>query len=104
MPFLTRLATLEPFETWLNMEQAAEQRYWDGMALATSDTGHETGAVYLLGYTAEILLKTACFRTAGIGPQDNLWAKQGAFDQVQNFCFLDRAQPSRSAGLASISG
>ena len=66
MPFLIRLATREPFETWLSMEQAAEQRYWDGSALAASDAGHETGAVYLLGYTVEMLLKTACFRTAGI--------------------------------------
>ncbi|MBV9850416.1 MAG: hypothetical protein JO250_12135 [Armatimonadetes bacterium] len=84
MPFLTRLAALEPDETWPGMEQAAEQRYWDGLVLAT-DAGHEAGAIYLLGYVAEILLKTACFRTAGVGPQDNLWARQGAFDQVKTF-------------------
>lgn len=85
MPFLTRLAALEPFETWPSMEQAAEQRYWDGLALATSDTGHEAGAIYLLGYVAEMLLKTACFRTAEIGPHDDLWARHGAFDQVKTF-------------------
>ena len=48
------------------MERAAEQRFWDGLALAMGDAGHETGAVYLLGYVAEMFLKTACFRFVSV--------------------------------------
>ena len=66
MPFLTRLAVAEPFETWPGMEQAAAQRFWDSLALATADAGHEAGAIYLLGYVAEMLLKTAYFRVTGV--------------------------------------
>ena len=54
------------------MELAAEQRYWDGLALALADTGNETGALYLLGYVAEMLLKTAYFRLAGVPDADNI--------------------------------
>ncbi len=54
------------------MELAAEQRYWDGLTLAHADTGNETGALYLLGYVAEMLLKTAYFRVAGVPFADNV--------------------------------
>ena len=66
MPFLTRLAVAEPFETWPGMEQAATQRFWDALALATADAGHEAASIYLLGYVAEMLLKTAYFRVTGV--------------------------------------
>ncbi len=66
MPFLTRLAIAEPFETWPGMEQAATQRFWDSLALATAEAGHEAAAIYLLGYVAEMLLKTAYFRVTGV--------------------------------------
>ena len=48
------------------MELAAEQRYWDSLTLALTGTGVETGAVYLLGYAVEVLLKTAYFRVVSV--------------------------------------
>lgn len=66
MPFLTRLAVAEPFETWPGMERAAAQRFWDSLALATNGSGHEARAIYLLGYVAEMLLKTAYFRVTSV--------------------------------------
>lgn len=72
MPFLTRLAVAEPFETWPGMEQAAAQRFWDALALATGDAGHEAGAIYLFGYVAEMLLKTAYFRVTGVPPSQDI--------------------------------
>jgi len=72
MAFRSRLALAEPFETWPLMELAAEQRYWDGLNLAMGEKGCETGALYLLGYVAEMLLKTAYFRINSISPSDNI--------------------------------
>ena len=72
MAFRARLILAEPFETWPLMELAAEQRYWDGLALALADSGSETGALYLLGYVAEMLLKTAYFRIAGVPSGDDI--------------------------------
>ena len=46
-------------ETVQDFELAAEQRFWDGMQLLVS--GHLFAGIYLLGYTAEILLKLACW-------------------------------------------
>jgi hypothetical protein len=66
LPFLTRLAVAEPFETWTGMERAAAQRFWDALVLATGEAGHEAGAIYLFGYVAEMLLKTAYFRFIGV--------------------------------------
>ena len=54
------------------MEQAAAQRFWDALTLATGDAGHEAGAIYLLGYVAEMLLKTAYFRVTGVPPSQNI--------------------------------
>ena len=54
------------------MKSAAEQRYWDGLALALAGAGSETGALYLLGYVAEMLLKTAYFRVVGIPASDDI--------------------------------
>ena len=72
MSFLARLGAAQPFETWPQMKQAAEQRYWDGLTLALGGPGTETGALYLLGYVAGILLKTAYFQVIGILPGDNI--------------------------------
>lgn len=54
------------------MELAAEQRYWDGLTLALAGAGNTTGALYLLGYVPEMLLKTAYFRVMSISPADNI--------------------------------
>lgn len=72
MPFRSRLALKQPFETWPLMELAGEQRYWDSLALALADSGNETGALYLLGYVAEMLLKTAYFRVISLPPSDDI--------------------------------
>lgn len=63
MAFWSRLTTVE---TWPEIESAAEQRFWDGLALVTSGGRGETGAVYLFGYVVEMLLKTAYFRVRGV--------------------------------------
>jgi hypothetical protein len=72
LAYLTRLAVVEPFETWPGMELAAEQRFWDGLALASGVVDHRLGGVYLLGYSAEMLLKTAYFRFVGVPPGDDI--------------------------------
>jgi hypothetical protein len=48
------------------MEAAADQRYWDSVELALS--GRRYGAIYMLGYTAEIYLKLAALRSDGLRP------------------------------------
>jgi len=72
LTLLARLAVAEPVETWPGMRQAAETRFWDGLALAAGESDHAAGAVYLLGYVAEMLLKTAYFRFVGVPPGENL--------------------------------
>lgn len=52
------------FDSIQEYEQARSDRLWDGMALWS--TSRWPGAVYMLGYAAEIALKCACFRFAGI--------------------------------------
>ncbi len=42
------------------------------LAVAMGDSGHETGAVYLLGYVAEMLLKTAYFRIISVPTGQNI--------------------------------
>lgn len=54
------------------MERAAEQRYLDGLSLATGPERRTTGAIYLLGYAAEMTLKAAYYRIRGVGPLDDL--------------------------------
>lgn len=79
MPFRTRLALAQPFETWPSMKSAAEQRYWNGLALALVGAGSETGALYLTGYAAEMLLKCAYFQMIGVpAAQDIAPHLQGA--------------------------
>lgn len=48
------------------MKSAAEQRYWDSLALALTGGGSETGALYLTGYAAEMLMKCAYFQIIGV--------------------------------------
>jgi hypothetical protein len=53
------------------MEDAARERFWDGIALACNEQ-RETGAVYQWGYVAEMLLKCACLRVRGIAGNANV--------------------------------
>ena len=55
-------------ETVGDFDLAAECRYWDGCQLVTQ--GHGPGGIYLLGYTAEMILKHACFRVDRGRPAD----------------------------------
>ncbi len=80
MPFVTRLQTVEAFETWPRMEVAAEERFRDGLTLADSGAGRATGAIYLFGYVAEMLLKTAVFRTQNVAYDANLGQRGGPLD------------------------
>ena len=45
-------------------QRAARQRYDDGLTLASQ--GRRTGAIYLWGYAAEMVLKAAYFRLTGV--------------------------------------
>ena len=47
---------------------AAEERYWEAFELIVQ--GHPFAGIYLAGYTAEMLLKTAAFRFDGARPAD----------------------------------
>jgi len=56
-------ARMPTFDCIQEYEQARLDRFWDGVSLWS--TGRETGAVYMLGYTAEIAVKCAYFRVSG---------------------------------------
>lgn len=65
------------------MELAAEARFWDGFTLAAGDADSQTGAVYLLGYVVEMLLKTAYFRVTHVAVGENIAPHlQGARSQA----------------------
>jgi hypothetical protein len=59
-------------DTWSELEAAAHLRYFDGLQLATSERERLTGALYMLGYVAEILVKTAYYRFRRLGPTDDV--------------------------------
>ncbi len=68
MSFWTRIRDIP--ETWPEMERAAQQRYWDGLTLAVESAESGTAAIYLWGYVAETLLKSAGLRLAlGVTPE-----------------------------------
>lgn len=58
-------------------EAAANQRYYDGLGAATQ--GRRTAAIYLWGYTAEMIVKAAYFRLIGFAPQQHI-----LFTDLQN--------------------
>ena len=62
-------------ETIQDMESAAEDRYWEGWELAVQ--GHHVGAIYVLGYVAEMLLKINAFRVDGALPGDPVGPRLG---------------------------
>lgn len=57
-----------PARTWPELEIAAGERFWDGVTLAMAAEPRATGAVYMLGYVAEMLLVASCLRVAGVKP------------------------------------
>lgn len=72
MPLRRRL--LHP-ETLQTLVLAAEERYFDAAELLAR--GRTTGAVYLAGFVAEMLLKHAAFRLQGAGPSARVGALFG---------------------------
>lgn len=52
-------------ETVGDLSAAAEERFWDAMQLAVCSEPRRTGAIYLFGYFAELVLKTALYRALG---------------------------------------
>jgi hypothetical protein len=59
-------------DRWPDLERAAEERYFDALTLASGSELRSTGAVYLAGYVAEILLKTAYYHVRGVGQTDDV--------------------------------
>ena len=57
-------------ETLQDFELAAQDRYWEGLELLLA--GRDAGGVYLLGYTAEMLLKLASLRLESVRPNDQV--------------------------------
>jgi hypothetical protein len=62
---LRQRLSLRP-ETISDFAVAAEQKYREGISVAKA--GHPGAAIYFFGYTAEMLLKAACFRVDGASP------------------------------------
>lgn len=56
-----------------DFELAAEERFLDAQELLAR--GHGTGATYLVGYVAEMLLKNAVFRFDGARPFDKIYPR-----------------------------
>ncbi|MBK8255828.1 MAG: hypothetical protein IPK82_24575 [Polyangiaceae bacterium] len=56
-------ALMPAFDCIQEYEQARSERLWDGMSLWA--TNRDPGAVYVLGYAAEIAVKCAYFRFSG---------------------------------------
>lgn len=64
-----------PKDTWGEMTQAAERHYWDGLTLALAEHTQRVGAIYLLGYVAEILLKTAYYQIRRVRSNESVLAE-----------------------------
>jgi hypothetical protein len=79
-------------ETVADFDRAAEARYWEGCELVTQ--GRELAGVYLLGYTAEMILKHACFRTNRARPAD---PAAGLFGPIRNWMNLHQPLVQREA-------
>lgn len=97
------LARLSKFDTWMELEDAALHRYWDGLALLTAGEPQPTGAVYLLGYTFEMLMKTAYYRFNGLGPHDNTGdLLRGMADRAETFGFKWLGNRHNTESLANL--
>jgi hypothetical protein len=59
-------------DRWPELERASRERFLDALALATAAEERPTGAAYLAGYAAEILLKTAYYRVRGLAQSDDV--------------------------------
>jgi hypothetical protein len=78
------LARWQP-ESIREFQAAAHQRFDDRLALANQ--GHRTAAIYLWGYSGEMILKAAYFRFLGLAERDIItWGGhlQPAMDKGRN--------------------
>jgi hypothetical protein len=104
----------------LEFRESARRRYDDGLALVAA--GHRTGAIYLWGYAAEMLLKAAYFSLIGLAETDAitwqreiqpaiakgrgwgiLWPPQGAGHNVRAWADLLFLERSATPGTAYTS-
>lgn len=58
-------------EAILEFQAAAEDRYWEAFALMTE--GYHSAGIYLAGYVAEMLLKSAYFAFSGQSLTAEVW-------------------------------
>lgn len=84
--FLERVNALEPNDTWAGFEASAEVHYFEAIHLMTD--GWRSGAIYLLGYVTELLLKAATFRALGIPPAQPL-RRRARFPTATSVIILD---------------
>jgi hypothetical protein len=69
------VARLSTHDTRSELERAAWERYWDGVTLATDAGVRSTGAIYLLGYVAQVTLKSAYYRVRQVPATQDLSAE-----------------------------
>lgn len=75
---------------------AARRRFDDGLALAVA--GQRTGAIYLWGYTAEMILKAAYFSSVGIAENAALTMAHHIQPAIQRGQSLGIAWPNQGRG------
>jgi hypothetical protein len=63
-------ALMPTFDCLQEYEQAMSDRLWDGMSLWS--LSRDPGAIYVLGYAAEIIIKCAYFRFSGFTIVQNI--------------------------------
>ncbi len=78
MPLRFRLEQQQ--ETLFSFERAASARYLEGRELMSG--GYRGAGMYLMGYSAEMLLKSAYFRFSGAQPTDRIAALLGPAQQT----------------------
>lgn len=76
--------------------RAAQRRFDDGMALAIA--GQRTGAIYLWGYTAEMILKAAYFSLIGMADTDAITWPAHLRPAIDRGRLLGIAWPPQGAG------
>jgi hypothetical protein len=64
---LRQRLSLRP-ETLSDFANASEQKFWEGIEVAAA--GHPGAGIYLMGYSAEMMLKVAAFRFDGAALTD----------------------------------
>jgi hypothetical protein len=75
---------------------AARHRYDDALTLAS--TGHRTGAIYLWGYSAEMILKAAYFSLIGLAETDVITWQAYLRPAIQRGQAMGISWPPQGAG------